>query len=103
MGARFFFVVVVSAAFTAVPAFAQADPPGRVARINYAEGAVSYAPAGDREFIDAEMNRPLVRGDKLWTDKGVRTEIQAGSAVVRMDGRTQLEVLGLNDQSTQLS
>jgi hypothetical protein len=84
-------------------AMAEGDPPGRVARLNYSEGKAAYAPAGDDEWTDADFNRPLVRGDKLWTDKGVRAELQAGSSVVRMDGRTQLTVLALDDQSAQLS
>jgi hypothetical protein len=84
-------------------AAAQGDPPGRVGRLNHAEGAVTFAPAGDNEFIDADLNRPLTRGDKLWTDKGSRAEIQVGSSAVRMDGQTRLEVLALDDQSTQLS
>ncbi|HTH77965.1 MAG TPA: DUF6600 domain-containing protein, partial [Ramlibacter sp.] len=42
-------------------------------------------------------------GDQLWTDKKVRAEIQIGSSVVRMDGRTRLTVLALDDQSAQLS
>lgn len=79
------------------------DPPGRIGRINYTEGTASFAPAGDDEFTDANLNRPLAVGDKLWTDKGVRAELQMGSAAVRMDGRTQLTVLALDDQSTQLS
>ena len=85
------------------PAWAQSDPPGRVAQLNYVEGAVTFSPAGDNEWIDAELNRPLVRGDRLWTDKGSRAEIQVGSSAVRMSGQTQLEVLALDDQSTQLS
>jgi hypothetical protein len=82
---------------------AAADPPGRVARLNYAEGNVVSAPAGDDEWTDAQPNRPLAVGDKLWTDKGVRAEVQAGSSIVRMDGRTQLTVLALDDQAVQLS
>jgi hypothetical protein len=84
-------------------AFAQGDPPGRVARLNYSEGAVAFAPSGEVEWSDADVNRPLVPGDKLWTDKGVRAEIQVGSATVRMEGRTQLEVLALDDRTAQLS
>jgi hypothetical protein len=84
-------------------AFAQSEPPGRVARINYSEGNVAYAPSGEKEWTDADLNRPLVAGDKLWTDKNVRAEIQIGSSVVRMDGRTRLAVLALDDQSAQLS
>jgi hypothetical protein len=86
-----------------VPAWGQSDPPGRVARLDYVEGAVTFSPAGDNEWTDAELNRPLVRGDRLWTDKGSRAEIQVGSSAVRMSGQTQLEVLALDDQSTQLS
>lgn len=84
-------------------AFAQKDPPGRVARINYSEGNVAYAPSSEKEWTDADLNRPLVAGDRLWTDKSVRAEIQIGSSVVRMDGRTRLTLLALDDQSAQLS
>lgn len=108
MRARFLSIVLVrlSAALLlgalAVPALAQ-DPPGRIGRINYSEGAISFAPAGDDEFTDADLNRPLSPGDRLWTDKGVRADLQVGSAAVRLDGRTQVTVLALDDQSTQLS
>ena len=85
------------------PAWAQSDPPGRIARLNYMEGPVTFSPVGDNEWIDAQINRPLVHGDRLWTDKGSRAEIQAGSSAVRMSGQTQLEVQALDDQSTQLS
>src|SRR6185369_5594330 len=85
------------------PAMAQADPPGRVARLNHAEGTTVFSPAGDNEWTDAELNRPLTRGDRLWTDRGSRAEIQIGSSAVRMDGRTHLEILALDDQTAQLS
>jgi hypothetical protein len=84
-------------------AMAQADPPSRVARLNYLEGAAVFAPAGDNEWIDAVLNRPLTRGDRVWTDKGSRAELQVGSSAVRMDGQAQLEILALDDRSAQLS
>ena len=84
-------------------ATAQEDPPGRVGRLNHTEGVVTFSLAGDNEWTDAELNRPLTRGDRLWTDKGSRAEIQIGSSAVRMDGQTQVEILALNDQSAQLS
>jgi hypothetical protein len=84
-------------------ACAQGDPPGRVGQLDYTEGTVTFSPAGDNEWIEAQPNRPLTRGDRFWTDKGSRAEIQVGSSAVRMSGQTQLEVLALNDQSTQLS
>src|SRR5688572_6221980 len=40
-------------------AMAQNDPPGRVGRLNHAEGAVTFSPSGDNEWTDAELNRPL--------------------------------------------
>ncbi|HSH90838.1 MAG TPA: DUF6600 domain-containing protein [Ramlibacter sp.] len=91
------------AGFAAATTFAQTDPPARVARLNHSEGAVTFSTTGDNEWTDAEVNRPLTRGDRLWTDKGARAEIQVGSSAVRMDGHTQLEILTLDDQSTQLS
>lgn len=104
MGRIFSFAVaVVLLGGAMAPALAEGDPPGRAARLNYSEGTVAYAAAGDNEWTDANLNRPLVPGDKLWTDKGVRAEIQVGSSLVRMDGRTQLTVLALDDRSAQLS
>jgi hypothetical protein len=96
-------VLVLLVNLCVVPAWAQSDPPGRVARLNHMEGPVTFSVAGDNEWIDAQINRPLVHGDRMWTDKGSRAEIQAGSSAVRMSGQTQLEVLALDDQSTQLS
>jgi hypothetical protein len=82
---------------------AQADPPGRVARLNLAHGSVVFSPAGDNEWTDAVANRPLTRGDRVWTDRGSRAEIQVGSSAVRLDGQTHLEILALDDQTAQLS
>ncbi len=84
-------------------AMAQADPPARVGRLNHAEGPVVFSPAGDNEWTDAAVNRPLTRGDRLWTDKRSRAEIQVGSSAVRLDGQTHLEIVALDDQSAQLS
>jgi hypothetical protein len=84
-------------------AMAVADPPGRVGRLNYASGPVTFSLGGDSEWIDAQPNRPLVKGDRLWTDRGSRAEIQVGSSAIRLDGQTRLEIVALNDQATQLS
>jgi hypothetical protein len=82
---------------------ARADPPTRVGRLGEAEGTVSYAPAGDNEWTDLQRNRPLTRGDRLWTDRGTRAELQVGSSAIRLNGQTRLEILALDEQSTQLS
>lgn len=82
---------------------AQADPPGRVGRLNHAEGTVSFSPAGDNEWTDAVLNRPLTRGDRLWTDRKSRAEIQIGSSAVRLDGQTHIDITALDDRAAQLS
>ena len=81
----------------------RADPPGRVARLSHVEGSISLAPAGDNEWTEAPRNRPLTRGDRLWTDRGSRAELQVGSSALRLDGRTRLDILTLDDRSAQLS
>jgi len=43
----------------------QDDPPGRVARLSYSHGEVSFQPAGTDEWVSAVVNRPLTTGDKL--------------------------------------
>ena len=78
------------------------DPPGRVARISDMRGYLSYSPAGDGEWYDAHRNRPIVRGDALWSDRGARAELQAGSTWIRIDQETSLEFLELNDRMLQV-
>ncbi|MCC7327740.1 MAG: hypothetical protein IT521_13170 [Burkholderiales bacterium] len=79
-----------------------ADPPSRVARLGYATGAVSFSPAGESDWVQARINRPLTAGDRLWADTGARVEIQVGGAVVRMSAGTGVSVLNLDDRITQL-
>ncbi|MCC6361900.1 MAG: hypothetical protein IT165_00155 [Bryobacterales bacterium] len=77
-------------------------PPGRVARLSYLSGAVSFKAAGTQEWVAAELNRPLTAGDSLWTDAGARAELQLGSAVVRLDAYTSLSFFALDDQTVQV-
>ena len=81
----------------------RADPPARVGHLNTIEGSVSLAPAGDNEWTQAQPNRPLTRGDRVWTDRGTRTELQIGSSAVRLDGQTRVDIQNLDDESAQLS
>ena len=82
--------------------WANADPPARIARLGYLTGAVSFSPAGEDDWLQATLNRPLTTGDRLWAEPGARTEIQVGRAVVRMSGGTSVSILNLDDQITQL-
>jgi hypothetical protein len=56
------------------------DPPDRAARLSYLDGDVSMQPAGEEDWAPALLNRPLTTGDKLWTDRDSRAEIQVGPA-----------------------
>ncbi len=62
----------------------QDDPPGRVARLGYLQGSVSFQPAGETDWVGAVPNRPMSTGDQLWTDQNSRAEVQLGSAVIRL-------------------
>src|SRR5207244_8932049 len=79
-----------------------ADPPSRVARLGYLTGTVSFSPAGEDDWVQATMNRPLVTGDRLWADAGGRAELQIGSAIVRMGSSTSLTLLNVDDRVVQL-
>jgi hypothetical protein len=81
---------------------AVADPPARVARLAYIQGPVSFAPAGEDEWVVAEANRPLIAGDRLYTDAGARTELQIGSAAIRLGASTSATLLNMDDQIAQL-
>ena len=78
------------------------DPPGRVARLSYSVGSVSFQPGGEGDWAQAVNNRPLTTGDNLWADKDSRAELQTGSTSIRMDSETSLTLLELDDHTTQL-
>jgi hypothetical protein len=78
------------------------DPPGRVARLSYSVGSVSFQPGGEGDWVQAVANRPLTTGDNLWADKDSRAELQTGSTSIRMDSETSVTFLDLDDRTTQL-
>ncbi|HUQ12602.1 MAG TPA: DUF6600 domain-containing protein [Steroidobacteraceae bacterium] len=80
----------------------EADPPDRAARLAYLKGDVSLQPAGEEEWAPAMLNRPLTTGDKLWTERGARVELQVGQAAVRLDGETGFSILNLDDDTVQM-
>jgi hypothetical protein len=80
----------------------QVDPPARVARLGYLSGSVSFTPAGETDWVQAQLNRPVVTGDKLWTDAGARAELQIGSSTIRLDQSSSFDFLNLDDQLAQM-
>lgn len=84
------------------PAYAQDDPPSRVARLNMAQGTVSFQPAGEQDWVAADYNRPLTTGDSLWADQNSRGELHIGSTSLRISSQTGLTFLNLNDRTVQI-
>jgi hypothetical protein len=78
------------------------DPPGRVARLNYSQGSISFRPAGEDDWVDAVPNRPMVTGDDLWADEDSRAEVHVGSAAIRLGAKTGITFLALDDHTTQI-
>jgi hypothetical protein len=81
---------------------AQADPPGRVARLSYVYGAVSFRPAGVDDWAPVDFNRPFTTGDHLFVEFAGTAELQLGSAALRMKTASSLEFLNLDDSNVQL-
>ena len=80
----------------------QNDPPSRVARLSYLDGSVSLQPGGEGDWGSAARNRPITIGDKLWSDKGSRAELQAGQASIHLGAMTALSFLNLDENITQM-
>jgi len=96
------FTFVAGLAVLAFSGWASADPPSRIARLGEMSGAVSFSPAGENDWVQATINRPLTTGDRLWADAGARAEIQVGGAMIRMNAGTAVSVLNLDDRIAQL-
>ncbi|MGH9495162.1 MAG: DUF6600 domain-containing protein, partial [Candidatus Sulfotelmatobacter sp.] len=78
------------------------DPPGRVGRLNFSQGSISFRPAGEDDWVSAVPNRPLVSSDDLWADDNSRAEVHVGSTVIRLGEKTGITFLALDDHTTQI-
>ena len=102
---RLSILILVLAPVLGVPQRAAAeedDPPGRAARLAYAQGSVSFQPAGTEDWVAAVVNRPITTGDKLWTDRNSRAELHIGSAAIRLADKTGFSFLNLTDNMVQI-
>ena len=97
-----FIALLVGFASLLATSFAVADPPVRVVRLGYTDGAVSFSPAGENDWVQATVNRPLIGGDRLWADAGARAELQVGTVAMRMGSATSVTLLNLDDRVVQL-
>jgi hypothetical protein len=96
-------VLLAITALSAIAGDDNDDPPSRVARLNFQNGAVSFRPGSIEEWTAATINYPLTSGDHLWTDAGATAEIHVGSTAIRMAPQTALSILNLDDRIVQLS
>ena len=83
-------------------AMADDDPPGRVARLNYMQGSVSFQPGGETDWVQANPNRPLTTGDNLWADRNSRGELHIDSTAIRLSSETGITFLNLDDRTVQI-
>jgi uncharacterized protein DUF6600 len=98
---------------SALPAFAQEypsgksdaaaeNPPYRIARLSFIQGNVSFLRAGVEQWAQASLNFPVTTGDRLYTEKGARAELEIGQYTVRLADATDITVTNLNDEIIQL-
>ncbi len=94
--------IVCGLALSACLLTAQGDPPGRVARVSYVYGAVSFRPGDVDDWAPVDFNRPLTTGDHLFVEFAGTAELQIGNAALRMKTSSALEFLNLDDTNVQL-
>lgn len=80
----------------------EADPPGRVANLSWRDGGVVFAPAGEDEWVELPVNRPLTRGDRLWTDRNAKAELHLGSTTLQVGDESHLGITALDGDEAQL-
>ena len=83
-------------------AYADEDPPSRIARLAYLSGDVTFAPAGDNDWNQASINRPLTTGDRLLTEDNARAAMDIDGGDLRIGDNTGFNFLNLDDRGTQI-
>ncbi|MHB8529043.1 MAG: DUF6600 domain-containing protein [Caulobacteraceae bacterium] len=90
-----FIGLMTTAAASVLATNALGDPPGRVGRIAYVEGEVSFQPPRQDLWTDATRNFPVTDSEAFWTGDGGRAELQIGPVEARLDNETELDVVDL--------
>src|SRR5215510_8479482 len=65
-------------------AMAQSEPPGRVGRLAFTNGTVSFHDARQSGWTPAVVNTPLTSGDALWTEPNARSEVSLAGTQTRL-------------------
>jgi len=95
-------IVVLGLVASIGAASAQSDPPGRIGRLAYINGTVSFHDEAQTQWAPAMVNTPLTSGDSLWTEPNARSEVSISGTHVRMDGATQLDMLAIDDDQIRM-
>ncbi len=75
---------------------------GRVIRVSFVEGDVSFQRAGTSEWAAVVENLPLFAGDQVYAGGGARVELQIGrGSYIRLSENTALTVTDLRDDTVQ--
>src|SRR5690348_355975 len=82
--------------------YARPDPPDRAARLAYISGDVEFAPAGESDWGSADINRPMVTGDRLLTGDDGRAALELGDAALRINHDSAFNFLDLDDTTAQV-
>lgn len=95
-------VFIFGLLMSSTSAWADTDPPNRVARLAYLKGDVSMQPGGVDDWTEAKLNRPLTTSDRLWTAKEARAELQIGNSTLRLNSETSFTLANLDDRTVQV-
>jgi len=101
---RLLFFVSAAIVLTAAGGFAQNnDYYIQLTRISMIEGNVGYQRVPDEEWAAAGVNMPLEPGDRIYTGRGGRAEIEfEEGSVLRLAENTDIEILTLDEDFVQI-
>src|SRR5262245_50168421 len=75
----------------------------RVTGLQSVQGEVSFQRAGDKEWVEAVTNLPLLTGDQIYTGNRSSAVIQmAHGSFIRLSERTAIAITDLSEQGAQL-
>jgi hypothetical protein len=86
----------------ATPSRAQNEPPPGAARLAFLQGGVSIQPSGTDGWGQAYSNMPIGPGDRVATAQPGRGELQAGPARAYFSEATDISLITLDMNGTQM-
>ncbi len=98
-------LLLALAILAAAPARAQQgeDSDTGVARISLLRGDVFMTRGDSGDRVEAKINMPLVRGDKIFTDEKSQTEIQLDhSNIIRLAPKSEIRIADLTRKQIQI-